>query len=67
MKWRLQWTESSLLLATNVLSLCAGLVMNMREERAIRLVLSVKLDTSASKVRMFFILLSAYLLNSHKF
>ena len=56
-----------MLLATNVLSLCAGLVMNMREERAIRLVLSVKLDTSASKVRMFFILLSAYLLNSHKF
>lgn len=43
--------ESSSLPAMNVLSLCAGLAMNMRGERAIRLALSVKPDTSALKVR----------------
>jgi hypothetical protein len=53
MRWKLQWMESSLLPAMNVLSLCAGLAMNMREERAIRLALSVKPDISASKVRDF--------------
>lgn len=47
--------ESSLLPAMNVLSLCAGLAMNMREERVIRLALSVKPDISASKVRYIYI------------
>lgn len=44
---------SFLLPAMNVLSLYVGPVMSMREEREIRLALSVKPDTSASKVRPF--------------
>jgi hypothetical protein len=45
--------ESHLLPAMNVLSLCAGPAMNMREEREIKLALNAKPDTSASKVRFF--------------
>ena len=43
--------ESPLLPAMNVLYLCAGPAMNMREERETKLALNVKPDTSASKVR----------------
>jgi len=53
MRLRLQWMESHLLPAMNVLSLCAGPAMNMREEREIKLALNAKPDTSASKVRFF--------------
>jgi hypothetical protein len=68
MRWRLQWMESSLLPAMNVLSLCVGLAMNMREEKAIRLALSVKPDISVSKVKDFVCsLLFAYLLNMQFF
>lgn len=42
---------SHLLLAMNVHSLCADLVMSMKEERATKFVLSVKPDISASKVK----------------
>lgn len=52
MEWRLQWTVSSSLPAMNVPSLCAGLATNMREGKEIRCVLSVKPDTSASKVTL---------------
>lgn len=46
--------ESPLWPATNVLSLCADLVMSMREEKEIRLALNVKPDTNESKVSPFF-------------
>nr|AFZ78562.1 cellulose synthase [Populus tomentosa] len=49
MRLRLQWMESYLLPAMNVLSLSAGPAMNMREEREIKLALNAKPDTSASK------------------
>lgn len=42
---------SRLLPAMNVHSLCVDRAMNMKEGREIKLVLSAKLDTSASKVR----------------
>lgn len=48
MKLRLQGMVS--LLAMNVLSLFADIVMNMREERVIGHVLIAKPDTSATKV-----------------
>ncbi|KAG4941059.1 hypothetical protein JHK82_044742 [Glycine max] len=41
---------SHLLIAMNVHSLCADLVMSMKEERATKFFLSVKPDISASKV-----------------
>lgn len=59
MRLNLQLMESPLLPATNVLSLCADLVMSMREEKEIRLVLIVKPDTNASKVSLFCIFLNS--------
>ena len=45
---------SHLLLAMNVLSLCADLAMNMREEKEIKLARNAKPDTSVSKVRYLY-------------
>ena len=52
MRLRLQWMESPLLPAMNVLSLSADPAMSMREERETKLALSAKPDTNESEVRL---------------
>lgn len=55
MKLRLLSMENPLLPATNVLSLFAGHATNMREEKAIKLVLSAKPDTRELKASFLFV------------
>ncbi|MBA0824604.1 hypothetical protein Goarm_021260 [Gossypium armourianum] len=49
MRLRLQWMESPLLPAMNVLSRFADPATSMREERVTKLALSAKPDTNESK------------------